>query len=301
MRVIYRITDIKKSARAVVALGVFDGVHLAHRRILGDLVEKARTIRAESVVVTFWPHPQRKEMLYSLEHRLKLISDLGIDTCIVIKFNKAFSRMPAERFITDILIKRIGARYIYVGRNFRFGYAAEGGPLLLAKLASLYHFKLRIYEVMKIKGRRISSTHIRELIATGNLKLASQLLGSPVSVLGTVVRGDSLAKGWGLPTANIDPHHEVSPPSGVYAAKVRLNKMQFSAICYVGIRPTITKQKKKKIEVHILGFNKKIYGKTLQIEFMQKIRQEKKFASIGALVKQIEKDILRSKKMPSLH
>ncbi|MFH0738888.1 MAG: riboflavin biosynthesis protein RibF [Candidatus Omnitrophota bacterium] len=301
MKVVYRIADIKKSPRAIVALGVFDGVHLAHRRILQDLVKKARAIKGEGVVVTFWPHPQKKEMLYSLEHRLKLISDIGIDTCIVIKFNKQFSLIPAERFITDILVKRIGAKYIYIGRNFRFGYAAEGGPLLLARLASVYHLELRLYEVMKIKGRQISSTHIRKLITTGNLKLASLLLGNPVSVLGTVVRGNSLAKGWGLPTANIDPHHEVSPPSGVYVAKVRLNKMQFSAICYVGTRPTITKQKKKKIEVHILGFNKKIYGKTLQIEFMQKIRQEKKFASTEALVKQIKKDILRSKKILSLH
>ncbi len=308
MKVISSLSGIRRQPNAVVALGVFDGVHLAHRRILQDVVNKARAINARSIVVTFWPHPQKEETLYSLEHRLNLIGEIGIDICVVIRFDKAFSLMSAEKFVNDFLLKRLGAGYIYVGENFRFGRGAKGDSRLLLKLSRSRRFTLRLYDAIKIKGRQISSTYIRKLINSGKLKTAEFLLGNPVSVLGTVKRGDSLAKRWGLPTANIDPHHKVIPPSGVYAARAILNNRKFPAVCYVGTRPTIIKQslgiknkKPRKIEVHLFGLRRDIYGQDLQVQFIKKIRRERKFVSVESLVKQIKKDILTAKSIFSLH
>jgi riboflavin kinase/FMN adenylyltransferase len=304
MKVIRSLSEIKRYPRAVVCLGVFDGVHLAHRRILRDAVRKARAIKGRSVAVTFWPHPQKEEALYSLNHRIRLIGQLGIDTCVVIRFNKAFARLSAERFIS-LLVKKLGAEYIYVGENFRFGRRAEGDTRLLGRLSRRYNFTLCLYDVMKIRGRPISSTYIRRLITCGDLKNAELLLGTPVSVLGTVKKGDSLARAWGMPTANIDPHHEIIPPSGVYASRVRLNNRTFPAVCYVGIRPTIVKQKTKSkpknIEVHLFGLRRDIYGQELQVQFIKKIRAERRFVSIEALVRQIKKDTFSARKIISLH
>ena len=308
MKVIFSLSKIKRYPRAVVCLGVFDGVHLAHRRILLDAANMARAIKGRSVAVTFWPHPQKEEALYSLNHRISLIGQLGIDTCVVIRFNKAFARLSAERFISDILVKKLGAEYIYVGENFRFGRRAEGDIRLLGRLSRRYNFTLRLYDVMKIRGRPISSTYIRRLITCGDLKNAQLLLGTPVSVLGTVKKGDSLARGWGMPTANIDPHHEIIPPSGVYASRAILNNRIFPALCYVGIRPTIVKQntgavklRPKNIEVHLFGLRRDIYGQELQVQFIKKIRAERRFVSIEALVREIKKDILSARKILSLH
>ena len=306
MQVISRLKDIRISLPGVVSMGAFDGVHLAHRRILSAAVKKARLIKGRSVAVTFWPHPQNKETLYSLQHRLNLIAGLGIDTCVIIRFSRAFSRMSAEKFVADILVKKLKARYIYVGEDFRFGYRAKGDAKLLSRLSKLYGFKLKLYKTMKLGGERISSTYIRSLISRGELKKAGLFLAHPVSVLGKVIKGDSIARGLGFPTANIDPHHEVTPAAGVYAVKAILNDKKLDAICYIGRRPTVIDparrlSHRKNIEVFIFRFNKNIYGKNIQIEFVKKIREEKKFSSLKDLVRQIKKDTLQSKKILSLH
>jgi len=286
-------------------MGVFDGVHRAHRRILNAAVKKARLAGVKSIAVTFWPHPQKEKTLYSLQHRLNLIASLGIDICLVLRFNKALSLMSAERFVSDILVKRLRARYIYVGEDFRFGYQAKGDAGFLLRLSKGYGFKVRLFKTIKQGRLRISSTVIRRFIFDGELKKAASLLGAPVSVLGTVVKGDSVAKALGFPTANIDPHHEVTPPSGVYAVSAVLGDKRFYAICYIGTRPTVIKGRrlshKKNIEVFIFNFGRSIYGKTLLVEFVKKIREEKRFSSAADLVAQIKKDILRSKRILSLH
>lgn len=305
MRVIYRLNSIKSRAPSVVSMGVFDGVHRAHRSILNAAVKKARLSGMRSVAVTFWPHPQKEKTLYSLQHRLNLIGSLGLNTCLVIRFDKDFSRMNAERFISDILVKRLQAKYIYVGEDFRFGHQAKGDARLLLRLSDRHGFKVRLFKTIRLKKQRISSTLIRRLISEGELKKAASLLGSAVSVLGTVVKGDSVAKELGFPTANIDPHHEVTPPSGVYAVRAILGNRKFSAICYIGRRPTLIRERrlshKKNIEVFIFNFGRSIYGKTLLVEFVKKIREEKKFSSAAELVVQIKKDILRSKRILPLH
>lgn len=294
MKVIYGINKIEKFRVPVVALGVFDGVHRGHKNILQAAVRKARFIKGTSVVLTFWPHPQKQESLYSLEHRLRLIAAIGIEVCVVINFNKSFAKTSAVDFVKNILGKSIGASFVFVGENFRFGKNAEGGLEVLSKLSKKYGFKLRAFKVLKIKNKPISSTYIRALIKEGDLELAQRLLTRPVSVLGTVVSGASIGRKLGYPTANIDPHHEVIPPSGVYAVKVFLGKKELSGICNIGYKPTFKTNSptpKIHIELHIFDFSKNIYGKYIEIQFIDKIRDEAKFSSPAALVEQIKKDI----------
>lgn len=308
MKIIYGINKIKKFKHPVVALGVFDGVHRGHRLILKATVRKARQIKGTSVVVTFFPHPQAQKSLYSLAHRLRLIAELGIDVCIVIKFNPAFAKISARNFIKNILSGKIGAKYIYVGRNFRFGKAAEGDFRLLKKLSQVFNYQLKLFEVIKAGNKPISSTYIRELITKGRLLQAQSLLQRPVTVLGTVIKGISLARKMGFPTANIDPHHEIHPPSGVYAVRVVLGNQKFSGVCNIGKKPTLLikhkeeiKGAQKHIEVYIFNFNKNIYARDLAIEFVRKVREEKRFQNIRILTGQIKKDIQAAKNILSRH
>jgi len=301
MKTIYGINKIRKCRKPVVALGVFDGLHLGHRRILKAAVGKARRIKGTSMVVTFWPDPHRENSIYSLEHRLRLMGSVGIDVCSVIKFNREFSRIPAEGFIKNILVEKIGASYIYVGRNFRFGREGRGNFKTLERLSRLHNFKLKLFDMVRSDSRPISSTYIRSLITKGRLSAAGKLLTRPVSVLGTVMRGASLATRLGFPTANINPHHEVLPPPGIYAVSIIFNNKEFKGVCYIGTKPTFRLEQQKHIEVHIFNFNKNIYGKYLEIQFVEKIRNDNKFSSQESLARQIKKDIICAKKIFSLH
>ncbi len=305
MRIFYGLNPTIKYRKPVVALGVFDGLHLGHRHILLHVVNKARAIKGTAIVVTFWPHPQRQESLYSLEHRLRLIAECGIDVCVVIKFSPVFARIPAEKFIEQILVKKIHADYICVGRNFRFGQGAKGDFKLLKKFSRRFDFKLKGFRMLKINRKNISSTYIRRLITSGKLSQAQSLLGRPVSVFGTVIKGRSLARRLGFPTANINPHHEVLPPSGAYAVKVILGRVKLNGVCNIGFRPTIPRfglaQSSKHVEAHIFNFHKNIYKKDLEIQFIKKIRQEKKFSSLHDLGAQINKDIEFARNMFSRH
>ena len=293
MKIILGINKISKIHKPVLALGVFDGLHRGHRQILKCAVRQARKIKGTSVALTFWPHPQKEKSLYSLEHRLRLIAELGIDACIVVNFNRNFASKSASDFIAKILVKKIGVSFVYVGKNFRFGAKASGDYKLLARSAKRYNFVLKAQNVVRFKKTPISSTTIRRLINKRKIKEAERLLGRRVSVLGTVIRGSKLGRVLGFPTANINPHHEIIPPAGIYAVQINLLGKSYDGICYIGARPTIsTKDKSLHIEVHIFNFRRNIYGKFLEIQFVRLIRLDHKFASIKELTGQIKKDIL---------
>lgn len=306
MKVVYGYNKINKVRNAVVALGIFDGMHLAHRYILNEAVKKAQAISGKSVVVTFYPHPQNQKSLYSLEHRLRLMAELGIDICVVIKFTRAFSRITTIKFVEDILAEKIGAKFIFVGKNFRFGKDASGDCRLLKELSGVYDYSLRVFNIINTKSGRVSSTYVRKLITAGKIQVAQGLLSRPVSVFGTVIKGISLARKLGFPTANIDPHHEILPPSGVYIVKVLFRDKVFDGVCNIGRKPTVLRNKKnaevvrdKHVEVYIFDFDKNIYGKDLEIQFIRKLRQEKKFSSINLLAEQIRRDITLAKRIIS--
>ncbi len=283
-------------------MGVFDGVHRGHRKILKAAVTKAREIGGRSVVLTFWPHPQKEASLYSLEHRLRLIAELGVDYCIVINFSRHFSRMTADDFVKDILVDKIRMAYVYVGKNFRFGKNTQGNFALLKKIGRAWGFRTRGFEIIRLSGKPVSSTLIRGLIKEGRINWAERLLDRPVSILGTVIRGTAVGRILGFPTANIDPHHEIIPAAGIYAVMIILGGCKFKGACYIGSRPTIKLgasrlKKKAQVEVHIFNFRKNIYGKYLEIQFVRKIRSDKKFPSLILLARQIRKDIVVSRKI----
>ncbi|MFA6357654.1 MAG: riboflavin biosynthesis protein RibF [Candidatus Omnitrophota bacterium] len=297
MKTIVGINKIKKQRKVVVALGVFDGLHRGHLSVLRAVVKKAKQIKGLSVVLTFWPHPQKQESLYSLNHRLRLFAALGIDTCIVINFNKKFSRTSAEDFIKKILVDKIGAQHIFIGENFRFGRLAKGSHLLLQKFAKIYNYSIKKFSIVRINKKPISSTAIRKLIKAGNLKESEKLLGRPVSVLGSVIKGSKLGRRIGFPTANINPHHEVIPPVGIYAVKVILSNKTYSGLCYIGRKPTINALNRHiGIEVYIYDFYQEIYGQLLEIQFLKLIRPDRKFSSIEDLTAQIKKDVIFCRK-----
>lgn len=280
-------------------MGVFDGIHRGHREILKATVNKAREISGTSVVLTFCPHPQKEESLYSLEHRLRLIAELGIDVCIIIDFTSHFAGISARDFVKNILSGKVSAAYVYVGKDFRFGNKARGNLAFLKESGKNNGFKARGFNIIKVRGLAISSTLIRKLIKNGKIKEAEKLLARPVSILGTVIKGTRLGRILGFPTANIDPHHEVIPAAGIYAVRIILEKDKFNGACYIGGKPTISLHRKVSVEAHIFDFRKNIYGKYLEIQFVKKIRPDKKFLSVALLAKQIKKDIITAKKILS--
>lgn len=289
-----------KDKGSVVTIGVFDGVHIGHKAIIEKVVKKARQTDRRGVVVTFDPHPLKAlhskhfvPSLISLKHRIDIIKGLGIDEVIVMKFNKRMANLSPERFIEDILIKRLGAEEIIVGEDFCFGKGGCAGVKELKEITGRRSIKVRVVRPVRKNSHTVSSTLIRRLITEGRIDEASRLLGRPFSILGTVVSGTRLARTLGYPTANVNPHHEVMPPSGVYAVKVRFKERLYKGVMNIGIRPTFYNHghdKEPAIEVHIFNFNEKIYGRDLEINFVRKLRDEEKFNTIDSLIEQIKMD-----------
>ncbi|MFH1360080.1 MAG: bifunctional riboflavin kinase/FAD synthetase [Candidatus Omnitrophota bacterium] len=306
MKVISAIGSVKqKFQRPVVAIGVFDGLHRGHQFLIRKVIKRAKSIKGTSMAMTFFPHPVHVlkpkaylPFLVSLEHRLKLIENLGIDVCIVIDFTKKFSRLSPKSFLEKYLVKGIRPQEVFVGQDFHFGKKRLGDWQLLQKLGRARGFKVTSIAPIKSNGRMISSTRIRQIITQGNIELAARLLGRPVSVFGRVKRGDRRGKNLGYPTANIDPFREVIPPCGVYLVKIEIKRKFFVGIANVGFRPSFKKRKRKiNVEVHIFHFHKNIYGQKIEISFLKKIRDEKKFSTRKLLIEQLKKDEQNAKKL----
>jgi riboflavin kinase/FMN adenylyltransferase len=303
MKVIYGIGRIKKRFRAaVVTIGIFDGVHRGHKYIIKETIKRARQLKGTSMVLTFDPHPVNVlrprnylPLLISLEHRIRLFKALKVDVVIVERFSKRFSRLTPGEFIKNLFLKKIDPKEILVGSGFTFGRDACGDTDSLRKMGDLCNFRIREISPLKIGRRVISSTLIRRLIQEGKLKDASRCLGREVSLLGKVMGGKRKARVLGFPTANIYPCGEVTPPAGVYATRVIFNNKKFDSMTFVGRSPTFETKIDTMcadIEVHIFDFNKKIYNRYIEIEFLKKIRKPRKFNSQDSLREQIKKDEL---------
>ncbi|MDO8536501.1 MAG: bifunctional riboflavin kinase/FAD synthetase [Candidatus Omnitrophota bacterium] len=285
---------------SIVTIGVFDGVHIGHRAVIKKIVDRAKAVDAVSVVVTFDPHPIKVlgqgrlvPSLMSLKHRVNTIKGMGVGRVIVMKFDKRLSVMKPDSFIKNVIRKKLNGREIFVGEDFCFGKGAGADINALKRIADKYGLKVHAVKAVRINKKVISSSEIRSLIVSGKIKEASKLLGRPFSILGTVVPGAKLARALGYPTANINPHHEAMPPSGVYAVRVRFNKKTFRGVMNIGVRPTFYdygKDIEPSIEVHIFGFHGNIYGKDLEIVFVDRMRAEKKFNTIDSLIEQVKKD-----------
>lgn len=301
MKIYHSLKEIKKApSRSVVTIGIFDGLHRGHIRIVKSLVKRAKELDAKSLVLTFYPHPSSvlhpknlAPLLISLKHRISLLKDIGIDILVLLRFNKSFSKMKPETFITGVLQKRFGMKEILVGDNFNFGWRRSGDIGLLRKFSKKYGFRVKRIRLLKLRKRIISSSYIRSLILNGRLNEASRLLARPVSILGTVKKGTKRGRILGYPTANVDPHHEAIPPSSVYAVYIKLNNKKYKGVLNIGLRPTFYIEgypPEPTIEVHIFNFNKDIYGKDLEIIFVKRLRPEIRFKDKDSLIKRIRLD-----------
>jgi riboflavin kinase/FMN adenylyltransferase len=250
------------------------------------------------VVLTFDPHPMRilqpdkaPQLLTSTEHKLKLIEKLGVDASLVLTFDKSFSLLPAEKFIETVAqINRV--QEICVGTRFRFGHNRAGDVRLLETLAPKFGFEAREIKPVQLDDEMISSTAIRRYILHGQLDRAAAMLGRQFSILGTVEPGDHRGREIGFPTANLNPHDEVLPPDGVYVVRALLGQGSLGGVANIGTRPTFEQRIARRIlEVHILNFDAAIYGQDVEVEFVKKLRDERKFDSTEALRRQIAADV----------
>ncbi len=289
--------EIKPLPRAV-AIGIFDGVHRGHQKILKAVVQEARRRKIIPAAVTFDPHPAKilyptrefhPTILMSLAHRLKTLERFGIRETFVVRFSKKFSKISHNDFLKKILLETLKMRMVSVGSDFRFGHRGLGDAVFLIQRAGQDGFKVKFTRALRFGKEAISSTRIRRVIEKGGLASAGRMLGRPVSVMGTVVRGRGRGKKLGFPTANLNPHHEALPPPGVYAARGFLGKKHLKGVIHIGERPTF-KDRQKSLEVHFFNFHATIYGRDVELIFVAKLRNIRRFANPAELTRAIQKD-----------
>jgi len=286
---------------AVITIGNFDGVHIGHQALFHEAIEKAEGIGGTSVAMTFEPHPLRvmkpnnhPPLITLYEQKSELIERTGIDVLICVPFTRDFAAQSAEQFVRDLLVRKIGMKAIVVGQDYSFGKNREGDLDLLKSFGPKYGFEVFVAGWIKSAralAERISSTRIRELVMDGRMMQAEKMLGRNYQIRGEVVAGrDRGGKVLGIPTANITLHDELCPKTGIYAVTVECEGSQHRGVANIGYSPTFDDHVFT-VEVHILDFNADIYGKIIRVNFIKRIRDEKKFSDISELIAQIKLDI----------
>lgn len=285
----------------VLTLGVFDGLHLGHQRIMRTVVDRAKAAEASATAITFDPHPRAvlhpetaPPLLQTLDQRLANFEILGIEQAIVIPFTREFASNPAEEFLRDIVHERLQAKEVYLGKGFAFGRDRGGNIDLLRSLSKELGFVADEVDEVRLRGTRISSSRIRKTLATGQVNLARRMLGRPYGVEGVIIRGDRRGHTIGFPTANLKPHNRVIPKYGVYATATLVDGSWRRSITNIGVRPTFEKDSEPSIETYIFDFDGDLYGDVLRVRFLHRIRDERKFAGVDELKAQIEKDSRRA-------
>ncbi len=285
----------------VLTLGVFDGLHIGHQKIIETVVTHARATGAVATVVTFDPHPRAvlhsqsaPPLLQTLDQRLANFEVLGIEQAIVIHFDRAFAAQTAEDFIRDIIHDRLHAKEVYLGKGFAFGRGREGHIDLLRKMSGELGFVADEVDEVRLRGHRISSSRIREQLDLGHVDLVRRMLGRPYGVEGVIVRGDRRGHTIGFPTANLHPQNRVIPKYGVYATAVLIDGVWRRSITNIGVRPTFGVDTEPSIESYIFDFDGELYGDVLRVRFLHRIRDERKFNGINELKAQIERDTKRA-------
>ena len=285
----------------VLTLGVFDGLHLGHQRIMQTVVERAKSVNAVPTAITFDPHPRAvlhpesaPPLLQTLDQRLANFEVLGIEQAIVIPFDKEFAAKPAEDFLHETVHDRLHAKEVFLGKGFAFGRNRGGNIELLRKLSSELGFIADEVPEVRLRGHRISSSRIRDLLATGHVNLARRMLGRPYGVEGVIIRGNRRGHTIGFPTANLKPHNRVIPKYGVYATATLVEGTWRRSITNIGVRPTFENDADPSIESYLFDFDGDLYGDVLRVRFLYRIRDERKFNGIDELKEQIEKDSRRA-------
>ncbi|MGQ0553256.1 MAG: riboflavin biosynthesis protein RibF [Planctomycetota bacterium] len=283
---------------SVVTIGVFDGLHLGHAGILQRLAEAAREHRLPSVCVTFSVHPQAilsdsaPRQILSLEHRLELLSARGVDDLVVLEFSRELAATAPDVFVEQLLVRRLGVRELVIGHDTAIGRDRQGDAAFLAEAGRRYGFRVVAVGGVLVNGEVVSSTAVRRAIATGDLPQVERLLGRPMSLLGTVVRGDGRGRSLGFPTANLEVRSEAFPPLGVYAVTARCRLGDLPAVMNYGLRPTFHQDAAHAVfEIHVLDRGElELYGERLEVLIHSQIRREQRFADVAELRAQIARD-----------
>ena len=294
-----------KIKNPVLTLGTFDGVHKGHQAIIKRLNEQARNVEGESVVLTFHPHPRivlnpedhGLELIQPIEKRIDELSRLGVDHLILFPFTIEFSRTTALDFVRKVLVNKIDVHTLNIGYDHHFGRNREGNIDLMKNLGDVYGFKVEETSALEVEGVKISSTKIRKAIKEGRIKEANAFLSRPFSIEGRVKTGKGLGKNLGFPTANLsilDPY-QITPSNGVYAVQVKIKGEKYQGVMNIGTAPTVSDAADRSFEVHILDYEENLYGKVVEVFFIEKIRDELKFDSVEALIDQIKKDEIKAR------
>ena len=310
MKVLHGISECRTAglARCVATLGVFDGVHIGHRHVLTETVLYGQERRAPSVVVTFGTHPKGvingtpPQLITSLRHRLRLFDALGLDAAVILEFDETLRSTPARDFAREVFGHVLHSQLVILGCDTRFGRGGEGDLTLLREIGRECGFDAINADAVMLSGTKVSSTRIRQSVLRGDLADAARMLGRPVTILGTVVEGDRRGRTLGWPTANLDLHHEVRPPHGVYGVEVLVGQASHLGLCNIGYRPTfdappasnpetwVSRDAFDRIEVHLLDFSGDLYGRDIELRFLHRIRDELKFSGKNELVAQLARD-----------
>jgi len=301
MKIFHGTNNAKIARPTCLTLGVFDGLHLGHQRIMQTVVERAKATNTIPTAITFDPHPRAvlhpenaPPLLQTLDQRLAAFEVLGIQQTIVIRFTKDFAANEAEEFLREIVHERLQAKEVYLGKGFEFGRNRGGNIKLLKKMsAELGFFADEVPEV-RLHGQRISSSKIRHLLVEGNINPARKMLGRPYGVEGQIEHGSQRGHEIGFPTANLKPKNRVIPRNGVYVTATLIDHVWRRSITNIGVRPTFETEVEPSIETYIFDFDGNLYGDVLRVRFLHRIRDERKFNGIVELKAQIEKDTRRA-------
>ena len=307
MNVYRSLNSIPYDIDSIITLGTFDGIHIGHRQIIDDLVRRSRKRSFRSVLITFFPHPQHivrsrsgtVDILTTLEEKLELLQQTGLDAVFVIEFTGPFAQSTPESFIQQ-LVEHVGFRECIIGYNHKFGKGRRGDIHRLRELGSIHRFTVDVVDPVMVDQSDVSSTRIRKMLQQGDVHHAIRFLGRPYRISGHVVRGSQLGDRIGFPTANIEiaGEYKLIPDDGVYAVFVNVGDQRYSGMVNIGNRPTVDGDTHS-IEVHIHDFNEDIYDRSLSIDFVKRLRSEQRFDSIDALIAQIESDKEQTEKILS--
>lgn len=288
---------------SVLTLGVFDGLHLGHQAIMRTIVERAAETGAAATAVTFDPHPRAvlhpesaPPLLQTFEQRIEGIRFLGVEQVVALEFTRELASLTAEEFVTRFLVRDLEARAVFLGRGFAFGRARGGDIALLRRMSERYGFEADEVPEVELRGRRISSTAIRAALKSGRVNVARRMLGRPYGVEGRVVEGRRMGGPvLSFPTANIEPENRVLPAAGVYVTATLLGSEWHRSVTNIGVRPTVVDDGHTTVETHVLDFEGQLYGTTIRVRFLRRLRGERKFPTLDDLRAQIARDAARAR------
>ena len=285
---------------AVISIGSFDGVHIGHQAVLTHVVERARSMGVAAVAMTFDPHPVKllrpgdaPRLLTTLEQRLALIAQTGIETALVVPFTHRLARMSAADFVRDVLVDRLAVQEVYIGANFRFGADRGGDVGLLTSMGAELGFRAAAAPIVEAEGAVVSSSRVRLAVADGRIEEAAMLLGRSVFIDGAVLEGKRLGRTLGFPTLNIEVENELPLSHGVYVTAVHIPSFArtFPAVTNVGVRPTVYQNSLTTVESHLLDFTADVYQEQVRLYLLQTVREERRFESTVELIAQIRRDV----------